>query len=483
MKLEGGKQTELISLKLPLDFITDFNEYWESVKRIIRPGGKSSISWKKWKIISQDMLETLTLPFYDKWKHLERIKWIKAYIKSFSSITLQFKGASILLPKQLILYEAKRPNNLLLSNLKENPTNENLERVLLHLFEDLNIRLLKSDLQILQKLAQPGFSKSLDRYPKLKELAYGIRRDARTVSSRLDFLFQHQILSLIYLVDMARIGYQTILLFHKKERSDILNYIEPYIVMFFPLSPHDSFATIFQYPFNDIKSYKQIVEFFDKRVEVTMKGQYHGWNFSGLTKNPKDRWRLFPPILQDGGNWSKQLIIGDVGFEFNLDPCYDPYPLTYRQGQLLGIIHKMSTMEEDFLAKQLNIGRAYITADVKELLRNHLISRFPIFSNLGLGSCIHFCVRGLPIESGGLMNFLEHLKFFPYVNVFFDQNTGTLIGLVNIPQSWTNRFIFSLTSLPKTFPDCSSTYYIGPDSYAPWAFDILGTFKWNNHPH
>ncbi|MFX1536366.1 MAG: hypothetical protein ACFFDI_19280 [Promethearchaeota archaeon] len=483
MERKGENIPELISLKLPSDFISDFIEFWAHVKKIVRPEGKSPLSWKKWKKNSQNILETLTRPFYNKWKHIGRISWIEYYIKAYSSIILHFKGASIPLPKQLILYESKKPDNQLLSNLKEKPTNDHLERTLLSLVEDLNIQLLKSDLQILQKLAQPGFSKSLDRYPTLRELAYGIRRDARTVSSRLDFLIQHEILSLIYLVDMARIGYQTILLFHGKERSEILNTIEPYIVMFFPLSAHDKFTTILQYPFNDIESYKEILSFFDTKEEAIMNGRYRGWNFSGLTRNPRDRWKLLPPILQDDGNWSKQLIIGDIGVKYNLDPYYDPYPLTYRQGQLLGIIHKLSTMEEDFLAKQLRIGRAYVTADVKELLRNRIICRFPIFSNLGLGSWIYFCVQNLPTGAGGLMNVLEHLKFFPYVNVFYNKNSGILVGRVNIPPSWTNKFIFSLTSLPKTFPECSSNYYIGPDSYTPWAFDILGTFNWDNHPH
>ena len=482
MERKGEKIPELISLRVPLDFISDFIEYWGNVKRTARLEGKSPISWRNWKQISQSMLESITRPFYDKWKYTGRVSWVEYCIKEFFSITLQFKGASILLPRQLILYDSKKPNNQLLAYLKENPTTDYFEKILLSIVEDLNIPLLKSDLQILQKLAQPGFSKSLDRYPTLKELAYGIRRDARTVSNRLDFLFQHQILSLIYLVDMARIGYQTILLFHDKQRSEIFNYIEPYIVMYFPISADNEFTTILQYPYNDIESYKQIIEFFDKRYEVIMNGQYCGWNLSGLTKNPRDRWKLHPPILKDNGNWSKQLIIGDIGVEYNLDPHYDPFPLTNRQGQLLGIIHKLTTMEEDFLAKQLKIGRAYVTADVKELLRNRIISRFPIFSNLGLGSKIYFCIRNLPLDAGGLMNVLEHLKFFPYVNVFYDKNTGTLIGRVNIPPSWTNRFIFSLSTIPRIYPECSCNYYIGPDCYSPWAFDILGTFKWNKHP-
>lgn len=482
MERKGENLSGLISFRLPLDFIKDFIEYWDNVKRIIRPGGKS-ISWKEWKQISLEILEPLTQPFYDKWKDSGRVSWIEYYIKAFSSITFHFKGGSILLPKQIILYEAKKPNNLLLSYLKENPTNEYLEKTILSLLEDLNIPLLKSDLQIIQKLTRPGFSKSLDRYPTLRELAYGVRRDARTVSSRLDFLVRHQILSLIYLVDMARIGYQTILFFHDKGRSDIIDLIKPYIAMFFPLSAQDRFITVLQYPFSDIESYKQIIEFFDKNEDAVMDGHYRGWNFSGLTRKSSNRWKLLPPILQDDGKWNKQLIIGDIGVNYKLDPYYDPYPLTQRQGQLLGIIHKLSTMEEDYLAKQLGIGRAYVTAAVRELLRNRIICRFPVFANLGLGSRINFCICKLPTGTSGFVSVLEHLKFFPYINAFYDQKTGTLLGRVNIPQLWINKFIYSLTSLSRLFPGCESNYYIGPDCYAPWAFDILGTFNWDNYPH
>lgn len=483
MEQKWNPGSELISLELPLDFFSDFIEYWENVKRTVQPEAKSVEPWIKWNQLAQKIFKTETVPFYDKWKHLNKLLWIEAYIKSFSSITLRFKGAYILLPKQIILYEAIKPKNMLLSSLKDDPSNKCLERILISLCGDLNIRLMKTDLQILQKLAQPRFSKSLDRYPKLKELAYGIRRDVRTVSHRIEYLSLHTILSLIYLVDMARIGYQTIVIFHDKERSMIPKNIQSYIVMFSPLSTSNSFSTIFQYPFRDIKTFKMLIEYFNQDKKVIMKSQYQGWNFSGLTQHPKERWKLLPPLLQDGGNWSKRLIVGETGVEFNLDPYYDPFPLTYRQGKLLAIIHKLATMEEEFLAKQLEIGRAYVTVDVKELLRNHIIFRFPIFFNLGFGSWVNFCIRGLTSkQSGGFLNVLEHLKFFPYVNVFSNLDEGILIGRMRIPPSWTDRFIFSLTSLPSTFPESSVSYYIGPESYAPWGFDILGTFDWDNYP-
>ncbi|UCE13501.1 MAG: hypothetical protein JSV04_15130 [Candidatus Heimdallarchaeota archaeon] len=477
------KEPELVSLKLPTEFITDFVEFWGKVKRIVKSERKTKGSWKKWNEISLNMMETSTRPFYDKWKNTGRVLWIKQYIKTFSSITLQIKGDSVLIPHRLILYESINPGNSLFLRLQEDPSMRNLERIMVSLYDDLNLRLLTSDLQILQKLAQPGFSKSLERYPTLKELAYSTRRDVRTVSNRLEFLFYHQILVQIYLVDMARIGYQTILIFHQKERSEISKDIEPYIVMSFPLSTQGGFSTILQYPYRDIEAYKTLIDYFDRKENGVLKAQYCGWNLSGLTRDPSGRWNVLPPLLQEGENWSTRVIVGETGVEFNLDPYYDPFPITYRQGQLLGLIHKLSTMEEDLLAKQLKVGRGYITADVKELLKNRVILRFPLFFNLGLGSWIYFRIDELTTSrAGGLMNVIEHLKFFPYVNVFYNLDDGNIIGRVNIPPAWTTRFIFSLTSLPKIF-NCSLYYYIGPESHAPWAFDILGTFDWDQFPY
>jgi hypothetical protein len=426
MEQEGEINSDLISLKVPFSFINDFIEYWEKLTEIVRPKGKSPLIWKKWTQIAQNILKNATLPFYDKWKHLDSLLWIEAYIKAFSSITLHFKGGYILLPRKIIHYESVKPQNTLLSSLREDPSDKGLERILISLCGDLDIRLMKTDLQILQKLGQPRFSKSLDRYPKLKELAYGIRRDVRTVSNRMEYLRQQDILSLIYLVDMARVGYQTLLVFHDKNRSILPKRIQSFIVMFSPITGTDSFSTILQYPFRDTNIYEELIGFFNSENKVILKDQYHGWNFSGLVQNPKERWKLLPPILQDGGNWSKRLIIGETGVEFNLDPYYDPFPLTYRQGQLLAIIHKRATMEEEYLAKELGVGRAYVSADAKELLRNHIIFRFPIFFNLGFGTWIYFCIRGLNSNhSGGLTNILEHLKFFPYVNVFYNIDVGT----------------------------------------------------------
>ena len=51
--------------------------------------------------------------------------------------------------------------------------------------------------------------------------------------------------------------------------------------------------------------------------------------------------------------------------------------------------------------------------------------------------------------------------------------------LVLINTLWLTTLIFQLTNLTKINPECSYNYYIGPDVYNPWGFDIEGTYNWN----
>ena len=79
--MEEKQLSGLISEKEINAFILDFIDYWESVKLFIKPDGKSTINWRKWKEISQKMMDDLTKPFFEKWAHLETIYLIKEYYK------------------------------------------------------------------------------------------------------------------------------------------------------------------------------------------------------------------------------------------------------------------------------------------------------------------------------------------------------------------------------------------------------------------
>ncbi|MFX0173624.1 MAG: hypothetical protein ACFE9L_17170 [Candidatus Hodarchaeota archaeon] len=471
--------TELASLDLEKSFIKAFINYWEIIKSHISRI-KRNTKWQNWNKIAEDLLYSITKPFYDNWVHTSMLLWNEAYIREFSSIALQLKGSLILIPKQLILYESCKPNNTLLLSLKKNQTRVNLERILLLLCKDINLRLRKTDFDLLKNLTQSKFSRSLDRYPKNKELAYRLQCDIRTITRSYSYLIQHQMLSLIYLIDMARIGYQTILIHHNRDHRHISSSVKPYIEGNFPIPTEEDCLAIIKFPYRNTQIYLELMDYFDTEKKITLNTHYCGWNLAGLTKNPANRWKLRPPLMEDAESWEKNLIVGETGVEFNLDPSFDNYVLSQRESQLLALVHKHSTMAEEYLSKQLNISRSYILEDWKNLLRNKLIFRFPIFRNIGLKSWIYFSMSGFSSSQRELDNIINHLRFFPYSNIMYNLKSGILVGRMNLPPSWLNDFIYQLASLPDFYPNCTYFYYIGPKAYWPWGFDILNTFDKNS---
>ncbi|NHJ02649.1 MAG: hypothetical protein EAX86_10965 [Candidatus Heimdallarchaeota archaeon] len=454
------------------NFIQDFMNYWSKIRHGASINGNVT-GWKDWDQTMRELLP-ITEELHTKWKNI--FKRIDGYIDTFSSILLELKGGSILFPKQIIFFESVREEDLL-AQLKANPTLETLEMVLLSLSSGFNLKLRKNDLRIVQKIANPRFSKSLDHFPKHKELAYFIRSDVRTVSSSLSYLIQNNILSTIYLIDTARIGYKTSVFYHLK--LDQEKSIYPHIILSFPLSTDRKLnATVVQYPYRGTKKYSELRTFFNTD-QIQLNKEYRGWNFATLTSYPSNRWNYRPPLIQPGGSWTKRVLSSNDGITFDLNPEFDPYELTYREARILAYISKYGTFSETDLSKQLKVTRSYITSDWKALLRRKIISRFPIFSNLGLDSWFYISIRNLTLNSILTMeDIIQHLKFFPYCNLIYNDKKGDLLGLICLPSKWVSSFIFQLCYLPKIVPGCAFNYYIGPDIHNPWGFDIEGTYNW-----
>jgi hypothetical protein len=459
-------------------FIKDFLKFWDHIRSSICSNKKKYTLWRNWGELAETMFHDITLPFYNRWKHTGYLEHIEAYIKNFNSLLLNVNGIMILIPKRMIFFEAMERNSKLFDMLKENPTLKQFTKSLLTISKGLNVPIRKSDTKIIQKLANPRFSKSLDRFPKMAELAYSTRSDVRTVTSRLNFLIDSHILSIIYTINMAKIGYQTISFLHNVKLKDIPSDLQEYIMFNFPTPTLQSYITLLQYPYSNSTLMLEIKEAFNISYSdcKVLSKQYRGWNFGGLTNNKAGRWKLRPPLLNPGGNWKQDLILGKTGSISNLDPLFDPYELSKEDARLLGYIQLYSTMDDASLEKQLNRSRKTIVADWKRLLQNEIIQKFPIFSNLGLGSRIYFFISNLSSSNLRLVN--QHFKFFPYTHVFFDEHEGLIIGCVNVPSKWTHTFLYQLSSLVEEFPNSITNYYIGPEKISRWGINLMKTFHW-----
>ncbi len=469
---------ELISLKEEGEFIKDFLNIWDIIRAMMKSEEHKYKTWRNWGSLAEKLLHETTLPFYKKWKHLEYIHYVESYIISYSSILFHMDGMSLLIPRKLILHEANVAEGEVYELLQTEPTLLQFRKVISHLTRDYNYALRKTDVKILQKLSNPRFSKSLDKFPKMRELAYGTRQDVRTVSSRLDFLNESEILGMFYSVDMGKIGYQTAIFLHDIKVPEIPAEVRDYVFYDFPAPTLQKYVAVVQYPYTDSEIISHLESSFQTSsgAFTIVTKQFRNWNLAGLTPKPEERWKLRPPLLQPGGSWLRDLIVGNIGFEYNLDPEYDYYQLSLQEAELLGYISQYSTMDDASLEKQLKRSRKSINVDWKNLLRNGIINRFPTFTNIGLGSWVYFFISNIPNKR--FRSLLQHFKFFPFTNVFYNEKKGTMVGMVIIPLEWTNSLLYRFASMYSELLGVDMSYYIGPDILVRWSTNIQKTFDW-----
>jgi hypothetical protein len=258
-------------------------------------------------------------------------------------------------------------------------------------------------------------------------------------------------------------------------------HIQEYIAFYFPIPAFQMNICIVQYPYTNTQIIRNLretfgIEYSDYQI---LEYQYQGWNLGGLAINPKDRWNLTPPLLEVGGTWKKDLILGKKGLEANLDPHFDIYNLTHTEAELLGYIQSLSTMDDSSLEIQLNRQKKAFLADWKKMLRKGLITRFPIFSNIGLGSWVFFFITNL--RENHLRKVIQHFKFFPYANIFYSEKAGIVVGCVNLPSQWTHTFLHRLASISDEFPSVKTSHYIGPNIIGKWSINIMETFDWKRY--
>ncbi|MFX0183061.1 MAG: hypothetical protein ACFE95_08275 [Candidatus Hodarchaeota archaeon] len=437
--LHAKKQTAT-SFNLGQTFIREFIQYYTHLKNYKIICVKEVVS------ISKKVHEKLTKPFYEKWSQLYFIRWNPGYAKHFYSFVMLCGGTKILLPHRLLVYEVIQPENKILEQLKAAKTLDKFFDVLNGLLRHLNLPLLKNDVKIIKTFMNPFLQKKVRSTPTNRQLAEILKISENTVSRRLNLLYQKTIISHIYRVNMAKLGYQTVAII-----TDTINNpskFEPYCLASIPIDLCQNIGRIhiFQVPFTKQHLWRQIRNQLNPKKSIMLTKSYIGYNLIGLSLNEKQRWNVLPPILL-AKDWSENLVSEEKGIEHNLFNDMTTLNISKTQAEMLNVIQSGIMTNVD-LSNFLGVTQKYIKQFFDYFFDMKLIKRFTILSHIGLDLNVFLILQGAQSANNSklLKNVANHLKFFPFSFLMYNEiclEPGVellLVGLLRMPSSWITDF-------------------------------------------
>jgi DNA-binding CsgD family transcriptional regulator len=421
-------------------FIREFIQYYIHLKKYGIKCVKDTVS------ISKKVYEKLTKPFYERWSQLAFIEWNPGYAKHFYSFIILCGGTKILLPQRLLTYEVIQPENKILEQLKAAKTLDEFFDVLNGLLRHLNLPLLKNDVKIIEAFMNPFLRKKIRSVPTNRQLAEILNISENTISRRLDLLYQKTIISHIYRINIAKLGYQTVAII-----TDTINYpskIEPYCLASIPIDLCKNIGRIhiFQVPFTKQHLWRQIRKQLNPKNSIMLTKSYIGYNLIGFSCNEKQRWNVLPPILLNG-EWNENLVSEEMGMEYNHFNDMTILNISKTQAEMLNLIQS-GTMTNVDLSNSLGVTQKYIKQFFDYFFDMKLIERFTILSHIGLDLKVCLILQGTQSVNTFkfLKNIANHLKFFPFSFLMYNETcleSGEdllLVGLLRMPSSWITDF-------------------------------------------
>ncbi|MHA1948016.1 MAG: hypothetical protein ACW97W_18115, partial [Candidatus Hodarchaeales archaeon] len=133
-----------LSLEKSREFLNDFLGYLGIVKSYECKDTNDVMSR------CNQLLEQYTKPFFRKWRYLTNLQWHSGYAKRYSSFLLSFSGLNFLLPYKFLIYNALKPQNTIIDQLKCSKDIKVFFFILSKLFRETNISLLENDLKIIK---------------------------------------------------------------------------------------------------------------------------------------------------------------------------------------------------------------------------------------------------------------------------------------------------------------------------------------------
>jgi hypothetical protein len=212
---------------------------------------------------------------------------------------------------------------------------------------------------------------------------------------------------------------------------------------------------VFQIPHSQNCDWKTLTDNLQLLNSNILTRSYIGYDLTGLTCNPEQRWEILPPIMR-GSSWDEIFISEATGVEFGLFKNETKLKISATELKMLNLIQN-GTMTNVHLSETLGVTPKYIKQFFDHFFTEKLIHRFSPLSHLGLDLKIGvtllapFSSDKLPI----LERIVNHLKFFPFCFLLYNEidldvdGKMLLIGLIRTPSRWIAQFYKQWMQLSK----------------------------------
>ncbi len=454
-------------------FVVDFLSIWDAIH-----SEAPNLALADIKKYSKDILDTITLPFYEKHKNKITLEKYDAWLNEYSSVVINWVGRGrIMFPLRLITYEIVNHSDRLLEFYLEKlqtkeikGTTENLFSFLFPRLINVAIPLNEVDLLILKSLqALQNESKDLFKGASRDDISRFTNASTRTIVRRIQNIRFFQISIPIHFLDMAKLGYETFLLSHFKPIPDQL---KPYALNSVDLSV--SQFSLFQVPTTKTKVYMQLQDDLEPTLFHKMEHRIHSWNLTGLTVG-KDGWRIPPHFIYCEPK--TQSISPSPTIDTSLLPEIDTFrKLTPADIKILEFITtKGATKNKKELSRSVKVSLPETSQRLDEYNTNNLIFKVHQFFNLGLDLSISFFIVS---PNSYEIPWIQQLLTFPGVDAFYstDQTSSSFFGHIKLPNKWFKGFTRKITRLKNEFPELRIYYTAEVPSIPKWNLSLAETY-------
>ncbi len=481
----GTSKQEVELVEKETLFLKDFIAYW----KVIKNHRVKKID--KIRQVCQSLFEDYTKPFIEKWgDYMEAIKTNPESLGEYYSFELTTPSGHVMyVPHKVLVFESLRSDEREMHYLQRIKTLSEFLFYFERTTREINLPLNKSDVQILQVLSSNKFSGSLGKVPKIEDLAKFCYCDPQTYRRRTRRLEESYVLYYLYMIDMAKIGYETFISISRRNqrtKSDYNLISIPYNVgveSSNKLSNNKYWLAIYQIPYFKSEIYDEVKNQPGTVLWQNLSNSYIGANLTSLTPSVKSRWKILPPILSVM-NWDDELIIANSnnGFTFDLTPQYDLTRLSFIDINILSLFGKYWGLSNVEVAKMSGINEKSVRNSWDKIKNLRLVKRFAYVVNLGFDIKLWISIIGdNPIDQASNVEcIIEHLKIFPFSWLFYDSGDSTretkpiITGLIYLPASWVQDFLMKFSLLSNY--GFSTHIGLSHERFLTWKIDLSKTY-------